>query len=178
MCVTVGCGRYAPPLTPELLAPRPVGDLLIKPLSDGINFSWSSPRSDARGKELKTMSGYRVYRKLIKEQSDIVNTKKQFEILAEVPDTHVAERERLRKEARASGKPGRRIEAPSELKKFQFVDNAVTTDTSYLYKIIPYNQDNVEGLGEQMILVRFSGESSEVSRIDSDTADFGEDSLE
>ena len=161
-----GCGRYGPPLAPELLAPKPVVPVKITADATGVFFSWQASSHDTRGKELKTMDGYRIYRKIIKAQKDIVDNEILFDLISTVPDEHVRIREQLRAEARAQGKPGRPIEAPKSALKFTFTDTAVTDGKSYLYKLLPFNQGDVEGEARQLYLVAFAGPNSTVTKID------------
>ncbi len=165
--VLAGCGRYLAPIAPELMAPRAVDKLVIAPSAQGVAFSWIAPEQDRRGKELTSFSGYRIRRKELIERGDETDNNIPFEAVGFVPDTHVEVREKLRTEARAQGKIGRRIEAPTELTTFTFLDNTAATGKTYLYKIVPENQGVVEGVVDELVKVTFKGSQSDVSVITS-----------
>ena len=120
-CVT-GCGRYKPPLPPEMFAPKPVDSLTVTAAEGGVFFAWTAPDEDRRGKELKSIDGYAIQRKVIAQKGDETNPSVRFETIGFVRDQHVIVRETLRKEARSQGKIGRTIESPEEHTKFTFVD--------------------------------------------------------
>ena len=172
------CGKFAPPIPPERLAPRAIEELQVTAQDTQMEFKWRAPRSDERGRELKSIDGYHVYRKIITQQSDISDPKARFELLASVPDTHIIEREKLRAEARAQGKPGRRIDAPAASKDFRYADGSVKPGESYLYKIVPYNQGDSEGLFDRQTLVLFSGTASKITVIGEDEQESDADTLE
>jgi predicted small lipoprotein YifL len=161
----IGCGRFGPPLPPERLAPRAVSDLEVTADDHALNFSWGAPHLDERGKELKSIDGYFVYRKIIRQQSDISDPAVPYQLISTVPDTHIITREKLRAEARAQGKPGRRIEAPAAQREFKYSDTDVKQDESYLYKIVPFNEGDVEGIVDQQTLVLFTGTTSKVTPV-------------
>lgn len=162
-----GCGRYIAPIAPELMAPRSVDTLVITPSSQGVAFSWTAPDQDRRGKELTNFNGYRIRRKELVERGDETNAAIPFQVVGFVPDTHVQVREKLRAEARAAGKIGRRIQAPDELTTFSFVDTTPQLNKTYLYKVVPENQGIVEGVVDELVKVTFKGAESDVTVITS-----------
>ena len=155
-----GCGKYGPPLPPEAFSPQPVKYLQAVSTLQGIQFSWLAPDDDLRGKELKSINGYRVYRKELKQDSDILDKEIEFEEIASVADDHINIRDQLREAAKQAGKPARRIKAPAESKQFSFIDSQLIPGSRYLYKIVPVNQGTVEGSVDQYIEILFRGESS------------------
>jgi len=168
---TVGCGRFAPPIAPELIAPGAIRLFVVKTDDTGVLLSWKSSLKDGRGKELQSIDGYRIYRKLINKQSDITDQKVKFDLLATLRDLHVEEREKRRAEARALGKPGRRIQASAETQAFEYLDSTPTVGETYLYQIVPFNQEDVESLSPQSVLILFSGIKSQVTPITSQLTD-------
>lgn len=163
-----GCGRFMDPIAPEMVAPKSVEGLEVTAKEDGMFFLWYTPDKDRRGKELKFIDGYSVERKEIVERGDETDPDIKFFELAFIPDTSIEVREELREKAREEGKIGRRIEAPAELKQFSFLDPTVEKGRTYLYQIIPQNQNGVEGLIKQTIKVTFNGLESDVSTLDGD----------
>ncbi len=160
-----GCGRYISPIAPELMAPEAVDELVITPSAQGVQFSWAAPEADRRGKELTSSNGYRIRRKELLERGDETDDRIPFEAVGFVPDTHVEAREKLRDEARAQGKIGRRVQAPEELTEFSFVDTTPQLNKTYLYKVVPENQGTVEGAVDEFIKVTFKGAQSDVTVI-------------
>src|SRR5690606_37532724 len=150
---------------PEAFSPQGVQELQVVYHAEGVSFAWKAPSDDLQGKELKTLNGYRIYRKEIVEREDLLAELSEYELIETIVDTHVEERERLREEARAAGRPARRIDAPSELTKFSYMDRNVEPGEVYAYRIVPFNQRDVEGLSPNIIRVLFRGASSEVSLV-------------
>lgn len=165
---TVGCGRYLPPIAPELVAPQAVDQVVITPSAEGISFAWVAPDEDRRGKELLSMEGYRVRRKELERRGDETDPDIPFRAVGFVPDTHIQVREKMREEARAQGKVGRRVKVPEELKKFSFLDSTPEIGKTYLYKIVPENQGATEGVAGQWFKVTFKGVESIVTILPSD----------
>lgn len=164
-CILSACGKYAPPYAPEDLSPQAVRDLTVTASTAGISFAWKAPENDQLGKELRSMDGYRVYRKVLQRDADLFNRDVEFEIVATIPDSHVIERERLREQAREEGKSTRRIKVPEELASFTWVDSSVRAGVVYAYKLTPVNQGGEKGLVEQIVRVAFRGDSSDITAI-------------
>ena len=163
-CVS-GCGRYKPPLPPEMFAPKPVDALTVTASESGVFFAWTAPDEDRRGRELKSIDGYAIQRKVIAQKGDETNPRVQFETIGFVRDQHVVEREKLRKEARAEGKIGRSIESPEEFTKFTFVDTSAKPSTTYMYQIVPRNQGGTDGAVKEVARVTFKGSASDVAMV-------------
>ena len=165
LAIASGCGKYGPPLPPEKLAPKAVAQLHVAGSLQGVSFSWSAPERDQRGKPLKEIEGYRVYRKLIERDSDIEDPRIEFEQVAMIDDVHLQKLDELRKAARAEGRIGRRVQIDAAEKAFQFTDIAVQPGRTYLYQIVPVNQGGVEGEADQWIKVVFRGSTSDIAFI-------------
>ncbi len=165
--VVAGCGRFKVPLPPEMFAPKAVETLVVTPSSQGVGFTWIASDEDMQGKELKYPGGFSIQRTTIVERGDETNPDVLFEKIGYVEDKHVKVREDLRKAARAEGKIGRTIEAPSELVEFAFVDKSATQGSTYIYQIVPVIKGNVEGGIGEVIRVVFKGAQSDVVRLSS-----------
>ncbi len=165
LCLVTGCGRYGSPIAPEEVSPSAVLDLEVLPELQGIHFKWKAPANDQRGKELKFIDGYRIYRKTLERPSDLVDDSVEFEEVAMVDDTHLEVLRSRREEAQAAGKPSRLISVEEDLKKFEFTDVSVQAGGMYAYQIVPVNQGGVEGALAEVIRIVFRGPSSEVIRI-------------
>ena len=129
-------------------------------------FSWEAPENDQRGKELKQIDGYWVYRKTIIKDSDVVDPDVEYEKIGQVSDTHIVVRDDLRKKAEAEGKIVRKVKVDPSLTKFSFNDSALTPGGNYLYKIVPINQDDEAGGIKKYVRVRFQGDASVVTIFD------------
>jgi hypothetical protein len=163
--VAMGCGRYKVPVPPEMVAPKPVDALTATATESGVVFAWTAPDEDQRGKELKSIEGYSIERKVIAEKGDETNPKVRFEPIGFVKDSHVEIRESLRTAARKEGKIGRTIEAPEENTKFTFVDSKTERDKTYMYQIVPQNQGGTDGGVREFVRVTFKGAASDVSMV-------------
>ncbi len=163
------CGRYAPPVAPEKVAPEAVGALTVKGTLDGVAFTWRAPDSDQRGKSLTSLDGYRVYRKQLLTAKDAIDLQDNFAIVGSVADTAFAALTKAKDEAKAAGRPTRRVHISDDLKQFSFLDNGVKAGSTYLYKVVPYNQGGVEGESFQLVQVLWRGEASDVKSVDHST---------
>lgn len=159
------CGKYAPPYAPEDLSPQAVRELNVTTASEGVNFEWKSPLDDQLGKELRSLDGYLIYRKAVEREGDLLSSDVEFEEIARLEDQSVIERDKLRDEARLENKPTRRIKPSEDLQKFAWLDSSVEAGKVYAYRVVPINQDGVEGLSDKIIRVAFRGENSEVTMI-------------
>jgi hypothetical protein len=157
-----GCGRYRAPLTPEELAPAAVENLTVTTTDTGVTFTWVASDKDRRGKELKSAEGYSVERKELAHRGDETDPGVEFQKLGFLKDNHVVVRDRLRDEARASGKIGRTVKAPEDQMKFTFTDATPKTGATYVYQIVPQNQGGIEGQVGQLVKVVFQGAQSTV----------------
>ena len=160
-----GCGRYKPPLPPEMFAPKAVDALSVTASESGVIFSWTAPDEDRRGKELKFIDGYAIQRKTIAEKGDETNPKIHFATIGFVADRHVKVREELRAAARAEGKIGRAIESPAEYTKFSFVDGTPKAATTYMYQVVPQNQGGTDGVVREVARVTFKGAASDIAMV-------------
>lgn len=156
------CGKYAPPQPPEAFSPKGIQQLEVVANLNSLLFRWRAPDEDLRGKELKSMNGYNVYRKELSFPSDVTDEDVEFELITEIEDLHIEERDKLREAAEAEGKPIKRIKADGTLKQFEFLDDSLKPGHSYLYKIVPFNQGDIEGQVLEMVKVQFRGQSSTV----------------
>ena len=157
-----GCGKFGPPLPPEMLSPRAVRSLVVSGIAAGVKLSWESPEADLRAKELKSMNAYLVCRKQLDGKADALDQEVPFKTIANINDGHIIERDRLRQEARLAGKPSHRVKVDPAMLKFEYLDKDVKLGSSYLYQIVPVNQGDVEGEIRQTARVLFKAESTEI----------------
>jgi len=158
----VGCGRYVAPITPEELAPSAVESLAVTTTDKEVVFTWVASDKDRRGKELKSAEGFAVERKELVHRGDETDPTVEFKRMGFLKDTHVEVRDKLREEARASGKIGRTVKAPEDVMKFTFTDSTPIVGKTYVYQIVPQNQGAIDGQVGQMVKIVFQGAKSTV----------------
>lgn len=161
------CGRYDLPLPPEYFSPEAVRNLEVTALSSGVMFRWESSELDVRGEELENLGGYLVLRKELQNERDALDRGIEYEELKLVEDLSISTLRKQQQEAREQGLPARRLKVEPELTKFEFVDESLVPGGTYLYKIVPVNQGEVEGEVRQLVRVFFRGTTSDISFIES-----------
>lgn len=158
----VGCGKYRPPIPPEMAAPKQVESLEVFTTPGQVALKWQAPNEDRRSKELEAIDGYTVQRKEIAARGDETAPNIEFVDIGFVRDTHIQVRDQLRKEARKQGKIGRSVKEADELTHFSFIDSKAQNGKTYLYQVVPQNQGGVDGVVKQVVKVVFKGEASNV----------------
>jgi hypothetical protein len=188
-----GCGRYGAPLAPEQFAPGSVRNLTAtinpaetkksgvgssngvqaqpvsdeaQPVSDEkveLRLAWDAPLVDARGSELKELSGFRLFKLGVKERDLVSGTaaldESEFVQVAEIKSTYTTERDMMRKAAREKGEIGRGINVDEAKLHHEFSDKMLRKGWLYLFKIVPINQDGIEGAPAQLVRVLRSSSS-------------------
>jgi hypothetical protein len=111
----VGCGKKGDPRAPELATPEPIRDLRAQAEGRGIALTWSRPMRYVDGKELRDLAGFAIFRK---------------EISKTCPDCPVPYRERATVSVEDQEKFIKK-------KQFRFVDQELTPQTTYRYRVSP-----------------------------------------
>jgi hypothetical protein len=111
------CGRKTPVRPPELVAPEPIRDLTLEIEKKGIRLQWERPQNYVDGSEMDDLGGFVVLRATQNGQGAI----DAFTQIATVP---VEDRDRFRK-----------------AKKFSYIDEQLTTDTLYRYRVQAFTLD-------------------------------------
>jgi hypothetical protein len=169
------CGRYGSPLSPELLAPRAVQKLEVLPDISGVRLTWQAPETDLRGRELRRLDSYRVYRAVVSDSTQaLTDGALDYELLSSLEDRHLFDRERLRDEADAAGRSARKVESDKTAGLFSFLDSNVSNNSVYVYKVVPVNQGNVLGAFDRLIRVHFKSSGSEVRLLANESASLAE----
>lgn len=150
----VGCGRKGSPKAPEETAPSQVRFFTATPQTNGVMLSWEAPLMNAEGKELVDLEGFLVQRnmRVIGEDSD-------FETIHELKVLPPAQ---VTAEAPA---PTKTPAETSQVVKYTYQDTDLQAGKVYEYVIIPYNEDDVEGVPSNLFRITFSGESSVVESL-------------
>ncbi len=165
------CGRYAAPKPPEYFSPRSVNELKAEASLDGVLLTWKAPDNDLRGEPLKSMDGYFIKRRVITSPSDILDDDIEDELLATIEDNHIKVLKELRDKAIEEGRISRKVTVDEELKKFSYLDTTAKAGVTYIYRVVPFNQGDVEGLVPQLVKVAYLGDNSFVSIIETDDMD-------
>lgn len=131
------CGRYAPPVAPEYLAPSIVNNPTMT-LESGARLNWVASSSDVRGKKLKTIDGYEIYRRL--ESSE------EFERIGFVKDSHLIELKKLQEQAKKAGKTVRKVRVAAEQLNFTYLDKKPVKSEKSIYAIVPVNNSGVKSV--------------------------------
>lgn len=154
-----GCGRYEAPIVPEQLISESVKELGATVDSQTVTLSWKRPSVDARGKRLKDIDGYRVYRAMIfspsnlKELQSARATGPDFTEVGWVADGSHEKLTKLQDEAEARGDMRRKVKLEPSDTTFSFVDPFKATSGVFLYKVVPVNQSWEEGAVDKYIKV-------------------------
>lgn len=163
LCVLAGCGRMLPPFAPEDLAPKPVQNLEVSALADGVQFAWLAPERDIRGEELRSLDFYEIERKLIEDPSDVVDETVPYEEVGLVQDRYFTELRRQQDQQVAQGLPKRKASVDASFKKHQFIDRSLVSGSRYLYRITGVNQGDEAGAVDTYIDVDFAGANSTIT---------------
>lgn len=163
LVVLSGCGRFAPPIPPEKVAPQAVGDLTATATEKGVLLKWTTPESDRRDKPLRFIDGFSVFRKDIRINKDVTNDEIPFELLSEIQDKAIEDRERRREEAKNIGAISRRVKLDPTLSAHEYLDETLEMNKTYLYKVVPTNQGGVEGEVRQFVSITFRGLASDIA---------------
>lgn len=166
LLTSFACGRMAAPVAPEALAPASVSDLKILGQSDGVFLSWRAPETDQRGADLKYIDGYKIYKRAGYGASKSNAAVSNFEVVAVVKDLHLIALNQKMAELRAQGQPGHKAKVDSSLKAFSYIDKQVETGKTYIYKVVPFNQDSVESSSYALVSIAWNGGASEVVVLD------------
>lgn len=156
------CGRYGPPHPPEDLAPKAVTDVQVTPSAASVVISWKSPDKDVRGKELKSLEGYTLFRVSERDRDTEAPFEQSLKEAGSVEDANLEALKEARKEARERGEISRRVKTPDEKRKFTWEDKDVKEGETYLYRVVPINQGGEKGTPSSIIKVLFKGEQSDV----------------
>lgn len=158
-----GCGREGPLITPERASPQAPEVHEVKGTTEGVSFAWIAPEKDRRGKPLKELYGYTVYRRELHGNLDIAEDEDDFSSIGAVDDNTIATLQARKDRARETGKILRKVKLSEQERTVSLVDTDVVKGHLYIYKIVPKNHPLVDGASSKYAKVMFDGESSQVS---------------
>jgi hypothetical protein len=108
------CGRKGPVRAPEDVLPQRITDLTVATARDGIQLSWSRPRTYTDGSRMTDLGGFIVERAGAAPQAG-------FQKLA---TQEVSDRDRFR-----------------QVKHFTYLDRDTTVGTVYRYRVVSFTVD-------------------------------------
>jgi len=114
---------------------------------------------------LKQINGYRIYRKSLTTIADVARLKGEEQLVTSITDTHLEELEKMKNTLREQGQSARKVSLPAERYNFDFLDTQVRPSGRYAYRVVPVNQNGVEGAVDQVAQVSFLGERSEIQLV-------------
>jgi hypothetical protein len=106
------CGRKTEVKPPQLVAPRPVTEISLTTLADGVAIRWTRPTEYVDGTTMEDLGGFAIERS---------RNNQPFTELTRVP---VTDRGRFQK-----------------AKRFEYVDQAVMEGTTYHYRVVAFTTD-------------------------------------
>jgi len=112
----VACGRKTDVKPPQLVAPRTVTEVSLTTRADGIEIGWARPTEYVDGTTMEDLGGF------------VIERSRNNEAFRELTRVAVTDRGRFQK-----------------AKRFQYVDQAVTPDTTYHYRVVAFTTDGYYG---------------------------------
>ena len=163
----VGCGKYSNPEPPERLSPGAVTIETVTPAQGGISVTFLSPTNDVRGKKLNELSGYKLYRKEIEKVSDSINPDIPFVVVQDINDKTIEKLKQKKSDAIDKGTPVRRVSLSGDERRITVADSSLVQGKTYIYKLVPYIWDSVDGGYDTLIKITYTGSNSVISLIPS-----------
>ncbi len=160
-----GCGRYVKAVAPEMMAPAPVKNFTVAPMTDGLLFAFESSDEDVRGKALKSLEGYNLYRKELVTAETSIFKRDGYVLLTTIQDKHLLALDQLREQARVQGRNPSKVVVPPQLRTFSFKDTSLVNGKIYAYRLVGFNQNGVEAEVDRMIRVEYAGDASKVDTL-------------
>ncbi len=110
------CGRKTDVKPPQFVAPRTVTEVSLTTQADGIDVGWSRPTEYVDGSTMEDLAGF------------VVERSRNNEAFRELARVTVTDRGRFQK-----------------AKRFEYLDKALTEDTTYHYRVVAYTTDGYYG---------------------------------
>jgi hypothetical protein len=150
-----GCGRYLPPVSPEVLVPQTVETLrAVYNPDNSVTLSWVGPSSDKRGKKLKELEGYQIERSLSGGSSALTDapTERLFEQVAFIPDTYYEALRKQQQDALERGDIVRKVKLDDSLKSYSYTIKKIPQGISF-YRVFAVNAEGGDGDFEKVVQV-------------------------
>jgi hypothetical protein len=118
------CGLKTDPRGVDQVRPRTITSLSARLAADGVHLDWQRPATYVNGQRMDDLGGFLVFRG------------KPGEVAAQIANVPVIDRDRFRTE-----------------KRFQYVDQQVTTGATYYYRVISYTLDKYYSFPSNQVTV-------------------------
>ena len=121
-----GCGRRGALVPPSSTVPAAVADLRADQKGDRFYVTWSAPASEAGGKPLKDLAGFRLFRReVLPPEEDCESCPTAYRLLQQVD-----------------------LEYPKGVQvdnnRYIYTDTGLKDGATYQYKLVSYNRDGAE----------------------------------
>ncbi len=163
--ITAGCGHYIKGVAPEMMAPGPVANFTVAPMTDGLLFAFESSPQDVRGKGLKSLEGYNLYRKELASEETSIFKREGYELVKTIADDSLRVRNTLQDRARAEGKNPSNVEVPAKYRTFSYKDTSIERGKKYSYRLVGFNQGGVEAEVDRVVRVEYDGDNSKIDSL-------------
>ncbi|WP_223906997.1 fibronectin type III domain-containing protein [Geobacter sp. AOG1] len=126
LTLLAACGRKGGLVPPDSLVPAAVTNLRAEQKGEQFYVTWSAPSSDAGGKRLKDLAGFRLFRReVLPPEEDCETCPTAYQLVQDVD-----------------------LEYPKGVQVYNnlyiFTDASLKNGTTYQYKLIAYNKEGAE----------------------------------
>ncbi|MFH1623675.1 MAG: hypothetical protein ABID54_00780 [Pseudomonadota bacterium] len=122
-----GCGKKAPPVAPESVAPKAISDLSATVRNGEVFLHWTTPDRNTDGSRLTGLAGFKIFRsKATLDTEPCPDCPKRFKEIADINWRRI----RLKK-------------VPLTNNTMKYVDSNLTYPAIYTYKVLSYSSDGI-----------------------------------
>ncbi len=141
MCCSVlflasSCGRKGPPRAPQDVLPQTIADLRASDTAEGIQLSWSRPRTYADSTRMMDLAGFVVERAV----GDVDPL-----IFGRISVLEVTDRDRFR-----------------QIKAFRYLDRDAVSGVHYRYRVVSFTLDRYFSLPSNVVTVERTPRAEEL----------------
>jgi hypothetical protein len=150
-----GCGRYLPPVSPEVLVPQSVETLTaVYNTDNSVTLTWVGPSSDKRGKKLKELEGYQIESSQGGAGSTLSDARieRRYEQVAFIPDTYYDALRKQQQDALERGDVVRKVKLDDSLKTYSYTIKKIPQGISF-YRVFAVNNEGGDGDFEKIVQV-------------------------
>ncbi len=151
----LACGRKGNPRPPEAIAPSSVRYLTATGEVGGILLTWEAPFMDNSGDELTDLAGFKI-----KRADFIPDETPDYETIGTVAAVRPPAPPEPTIETAPPPPP---VDTPPV--RYEYRDATAKPATRYVYVVVPFNDDGVEGAVTSLLRVTFSGETSVIEAL-------------
>ncbi len=134
--LATACGRKGPPRAPQDILPQTIADLRASDTAEGIQLSWSRPRTYADGTRMMDLAGFVVERSV----GDVDPL-----IFGRISVLEVTDRDRFR-----------------QIKAFRYLDRDAVFGVHYRYRVVSFTLDRYFSLPSNVVTVERTPRAEEL----------------